>query len=143
MSGWFFITPQIRNTIFIVLQVLSICMVIETSSIGQGNIYIHLFGWCTFYFAAVNSHTVTRLRRWCSGRRWCRLWLWCTCSLAPPAWLQILCCANLAKKAAVHLIFTNHCRVSFCGTLHHFMSRKLNSSLVLFLHFGNKFHISC
>jgi len=47
-----------------------------------------------------------------------------------------LCCAILARKAAVHQIFKNHSWVSFYHSVHHSMPRKHNSPLLLFSDFA-------
>jgi len=46
---------------------------------------------------------------------------------------------HLAWKADSHMIFINHCRVSFHRSLELLMPRKLNSWLLLFLDFGARF----
>jgi len=80
--------------------------------------YIHISGWHTFCFGALGSPTVIRWGRWHSGPRWCRSWWRCTHAFASPLYLWILCCAILARKTAVRLIFLNHFRVSFYCSLH-------------------------
>ena len=49
------------------------------------------------------------------------------------------CGAILARKAAVRLIFANHCRVSFDRSLHLVMPGKLNTPLLFFSDFGTRF----
>ena len=136
---------------------------IEKLSIGKRRMYIHTPGWHTFYFITFRFLTVTRWRRRrsrqrrqsghrrCSrqrrrsgqrrhsGQRCHRFWWRCTGSFAPPACLPILYSAILAWKAAVRMMSINHCWVSFYCSLHFFMPRKLNSSLLLFLDFGPRF----
>ena len=77
--------------------------------------------------------------RWLCSRFWCRLSESlsgrCTCAFGSPACVGILCCAILARKATVSLIFPKHTRVSFHRSLHISMPRKHNSRLVLFLDF--------
>ena len=120
---------------------------IEKWSVGTRRMYIHTEGWHTFHFITIMSVSVTWWRTWCSGWRrrsgWrCCRFLWrCGGSFAPPACLRILCCAILPWKAAVCLIFINHCQVSFNPSLHLLMTRRLNSSLLLFSDFGVKFLI--
>jgi len=138
-------TQQIWNKILIALAILGICIMIEKWSVGTQRMYIHTQGWHTFYFITFLSVTVTWWRRWSSWwrrpswRRCRRFWWRCGGSFTPPACLQILCCAILAWKAAIWLIFINHCRVSFYRSLHLLMTRKLNSSLLLFSDFGARF----
>jgi len=90
---------------------------------------------------------VTGWNRWRFGWLWRRFWRWlsesfwcrCTRAFASPACLGILCCAILARKAAVCLIFPKHSRVSFHRSLHIFMPRKLNSLLLPFSDFCLRF----
>jgi len=138
-------TQQIWNKILITLAILGICIMIEKWSVGKRRMYIHTQGWHTFYFTTFMSVTVTLWCTWRSGWRrpsgWrCRRFWWrCGSSFAPPACVRILCCAILAWKAAVCLIFINHWWVSFYRSLHLLMTRKLNSSLLLFSDFGARF----
>jgi len=113
-----------------------IWIMIEKSSAGKQIMYIHISGWHTICFGAMSSPTVSRWRRWHSGPRWRRSWWRCTSSFAPPECPWILCCANLAKKMAVRLIFLNHCWVSFYRSLHHVMPVKHNTPLLLFSNLG-------
>jgi len=106
------------------LAILGIPIKIETLSAGVRSMYIHMSRWHTFYFGTWTSLTVTRWCRWYSGQMWRRFWWKYTCALAPPASLWILCCTILARKAAVRLIFMNHCRVSSYPSLHIFVPRK-------------------
>jgi len=53
--------------------------------------------------------------------------------------MQIRCCALLARKAAVHVVFTNHSQVSFYCSLPHSTPRNTNFSLLLFSDFGTRF----
>jgi len=67
---------------------------------------------------------------------WCRLseslrW-WCTRAFGSPACLGIVCCTDLARKAAVRLMFPKHSQVSFHCSLHILMPRKLKSPFLLF-----------
>jgi len=109
--------------------------------------YIHLSGWHTFNFWTVSSLIVTRWNRWHSRRTWLRFECWlsesvwwrCTCAFVPPACLQILYCAILARKEAVHVIFMKHSRVSYHRSLHIFIPRKTNSPVRLFSDFGARF----
>jgi len=80
--------------------------------------YIHKSNWHTFNSGALSSLTVSRWRGWHSGRKWSQFSSSCTCSFAPQACLSIPCCAILTRKAAVRLIFMNHCRLSFYCSLH-------------------------
>jgi len=105
-------------------------------SVGNRSMYIHISGWHTVDFGTLSCLIFTRWHRWHSRQRWHRLsWRW-PCSVATPACLRILCCAIFARKAAVHLIFMNHSRVSFYCSLHLSMPRKLNSLRFFFLAFG-------
>jgi len=137
--GWIFICQQIWNTIFIVHAILGIWIKIEQTSTGKWSMYIHISGWHTFCFGALRFLAVIRWRRWRSGPRWRRSWWRCTCAFAPPVSLWILCCAILARKAAVRLIFPNHCWVSFYRSLHLVMPGKHNTPLLLFSNFGTWF----
>jgi len=109
--------------------------------------YIHISGWHTFDFGYVSSIIVGEWHWWHSGTMWCRFWcrlsesLWwrCTSAFAPPASLGILCCAILARKTAVHLIFPKHSQVSFHRSLHIFVPSNLNSSHLLFTDFRPRF----
>jgi len=128
---------------------------IETLSIGKRRMYIHTPEWHTFYFIAFSFLTITKWRRGRSGRRrrsrrkWYSGWqyhcFWgrCTGLFATPACLQILCCAILAWKKAVHMMFLNHCQVSFYRNLQLFITRRLNSLLLLFLDLAQGFLIDC
>ena len=98
--------------------------------------YIHISGWHTFCFGASNSLTVITWHRWHSGPPWSRSWWRCTHAFARPASLWILCCAILARKAAVRVIFPNHCRVSFHGSLPLVMPGKHSTPLLLFSNFA-------
>jgi len=101
--------------------------------------YVHISRWQTFDFGTLSYLIVNRWHRWHLGRRWRQFWWRCTPSFAPPARLHILRCANLARNTAIHLIFTNHCRVSFHRSLHRSMPRELNFPLLLFWDFGARF----
>jgi len=63
----------------------------------------------------------------------------CTCAFAPPASLWILCCDNLARKTAIHLIFPNDCWLCFYHSLHYFMPGEHNTPFFHFLNFGSWF----
>jgi len=84
-------------------------------------------------------------QRWCGGRRWCsgrwfgRFGWRCAGAYVPPASLRILCCASLAWKAVSCMIFIKHCWVSFYCSLHRFMAKRLNASLLLFSDFSTTF----
>jgi len=73
-------------------------------------------------------------------RLWCRLsellWWRCTRAFPSPACLGILCCAIMARKAAVGLIFLKRSWVSFHHTSHSVIPRKLISPLLLLSDFG-------
>ena len=134
------ISQQIWNKISIALAILGTCIMIEKFSVGKWSMYIHLSGWHTFDFSASTSLAVSRWHGWCSGPRWhCFLWR-CTHAFVPPASLRMYFCAVLARKAAIHSIFTNHCWVSFYRCLHDFMLRILNFLRLVFWHFGVRFH---
>jgi len=75
-------------------------------------------------------------RRWPSGWRWRHIWGWCTRSFSPPACLWMDWCDILARKAAIHLILTNHSQVSFSCSLPLYMPSKLNFLLRLFSDLG-------
>jgi len=121
---------------------------IEKSTVGMRRMYIHIQGCHTLCFITVMSVTVTWWLTWRFGwrqsSRWrCRRFWWrCGGSFGPPACLLILCCAILTHKAAVCLIFVNHCRVSFYCSLHHLTTRKLNSLPLLFSEFGVRYLFS-
>ena len=89
--------------------------------------YIHKCGWHTFCFGALSPHTVIRWHRWRSGPRWGQSWWRCTRAIMPPATLWSLCCAILARKTPVRLIFPNHGRVFCYRSLHLVMPRKHNT----------------
>jgi len=112
-SGCSFISQQIWNTIFIVLAILGICIKNEKMSIGKRSMYIHISRWHTFDLGTLSCIIVTGRHRWRSGQMWRRVWRRCNCFSMPPLCLRIVCCAILAQKAAVSLIFANHCQVSF------------------------------
>jgi len=105
----------------------------EKLSVGMRRMYIHTPAWHTFYFITFVSISVTMRGRRHSGRRWpsgrrCRRLCWrCAGSFAPSAWLWILRCAILAWKAAIRLIFINHCRVS-CYRGPHLCQQNVNRS---------------
>jgi len=121
-----------------VLVILGIGIKIETLSVGKWSMSIHISRWHTFDFESLSTLTATCWRR-CISRRWGQ-WRWrCTCSFASPAYLRILPCAILARKAAVHLIFTNHCWLSFHRSMHVTMPRKFNSQVLLFSDVGVTF----
>ena len=112
------------------------------------NVYTH--SWMTYLlfhnFHFRQCHLVAQVAFWAKVEFWAevpRFWWRCASSFAPPACLLILCCAILECKAAGSLIFINHCRMSFYCSLHLFMPRKLNSSLLLFSDFGRSFLTSC
>jgi hypothetical protein len=67
------------------------------------------------------------------------VWWRCTLVFAPEACLWIFRSAILPKKAAVRLIFANHCRVSFDRSLHLVLRGKINTLLLLFSDFGARF----
>jgi len=92
----------------------------------------------------LNSGSVTSWGGWRAGQWWSRLWSqlsasvgWrCICSFASPACWQILCSAMVARKAARCLVLMKHCQVSLYCSLYHFVPRKLNTPLLLFLDLG-------
>jgi len=132
-------TQQIWNKIIITLAILGICIMIQKLCVGMPRMYINTPGWHTFNFITYSSVCVTWWCRWRSGRR-CR-WVWqrCTGFFALPACLWIFCSAIWPWKTTVHMIFINHCRVSFYFSLHLLIPRKLNSSLLLFSDFRARF----
>jgi len=97
----------------------------------------------TFCFGALSSPTVIRWSRWRSGPRWHRLWWRCTRAFVTPASLWILCCAIVARKTAIRLIFMNHYQVSFYRSLHLVMPGTHNTPLPLFPDFSMRLFISC
>jgi len=101
--------------------------------------YIHISGWHTIHGRMFSSIIIARWHRWHSGRRCHLVWWRCTRFLPPQACLQIHCYAVSARKEAIHLIFTNHCWVSFHSCLQLSVPRKLNSSLLLFSDFGTRY----
>jgi hypothetical protein len=135
-NGCTFISQQIRNRICITLAIYGICIMIKKLNVGKYSMYIHLSGWCTFYFSAVAFLTTTRWRRSCSGRMGCWLWWQFTRAFAPPVFLPIHCSAIMGSMAGVRMIFTNQCWVTFLRSHDLAMPRKLNSSFLLFLDFS-------
>jgi hypothetical protein len=95
-------------------------------------------------FSRLSSASVTGWGGWPVCRRWSRLknpltasgGCRCTCYFPYPACLLILCGAILARKVAGHLVLTKHCRVSLYCSLHLFVPRKLNTSLLFFSDLG-------
>jgi len=73
------------------------------------------------------------------GRALSRYWLMCTQSIAPPVWLRILYCASLARKVAIHSIFTNQRQVSLYRSHHLSMPWKPNRLHNLFWDIGMRF----
>jgi len=140
-SGCSLIREQIWNEFCISLVILGKYIQIDTLSAGKSSMYIHISGWHTVDLGSVSSIIATGRRSgWQSRCFWCRLselvWCRCTCAYALPACLWILCCTIWARKAAVHLIFMNHSRVSFNRSLHISMPKKLKSPLLLFPDFS-------
>ena len=129
-------SQQIWNKICIAHVILGIRIKIEKLSAGKHSIYTHISGWHTFCFGALSSLTAIRWRRWGSRPRWHWSWWRCTRAFAPPGSLWIHCCAILARKTAVRLIFPNYCQVSFLRSLHLDMLGKHNTPLLLFSNFG-------
>jgi len=146
-SGCSFISQQIWIQIFIALAILGTCIMIEKLSPGNQSVDRHISRWHTFNFGYVSCLVLTGWYRWRSGQMWPRFWcrlfasLWwrCTRAFAPPRCLGILCCAVLAREAAVRLIFSNRSQVYFHRSLHIIMPRKLNSPLLLVSDFGTRF----
>jgi hypothetical protein len=134
--GWTIMSQQIWKKIFITGAILHILIKIEKSSTGKWSMYITISGWHTFYFGDL---FVIRWCRWCSGPWWSPSWWRCTRAFVPPSCWGLVCSAILATKAAICLIFTNHCLVPFDRNLHLVMAGKLNSPLLLFLAIGARF----
>ena len=122
------------------LGILGICINIEKLSGGKGSTYIQISRWHTFDFGTWSSLIITRWCRWRSRLRWHQLWRRCTCAFTHPACLWILCCAYLAKKATIHLICLNQCRVSLYCSPQFSISHEPNSLMVLFSDFSSWFH---
>jgi len=101
--------------------------------------YIDISRWHTFCFGALCSLTVIRWRSWDSRPRWRQSWWRCTRAIAPPVSLWILCCAILARKTAVRLIFPIHRRVLFFRSPHLVMPREHHTPLLLFSNFSAGF----
>ena len=124
--------------------VLSVLIIFEKFRTGKSCMQIRISGRQIDDFRRLSPGGVTGWGGSRAGRRWSRLWSphsasaggKCTCSFASAVCLRILCCAILARKAAVCLIFTDHCRVSLYRHFHFFMPRKLNPLLLLFSDFG-------
>jgi len=134
-----FNSQLIWNSIFIVLEIPSICSKIEKFNIWNRGMHIKISGWHTFNVRTLSSNIVTKWCRWHVGQR--RDWFGCscTCCTAPPACLQIICCAILARKAAIHVIFKNDCWLSrHCG-LQLFKPWRLDIPHHLLSDFGVKF----
>jgi len=135
-----FTSQQIWIKIIIALAILGICIKFEILSAGKSPLYIHISGWHTFGFRYVSSHNITGWHRGHSGQTWhcfrgllSELPCWrCTHPFATPACLGILCCAIVARKAAICLIFPKHSRVSFHRSLHISIPWILTSRLLLF-----------
>jgi len=134
--------------IVITLAIFGIRFKIEKLSTEKRSMYIHISGWHTFDFGYVRCLIVTGWNTRRCWWMWCRFWFglaeslsWrCTRAFASPACLGILCCAILAREAALSLIFPKHSRVSFHGSLHIFIPRKIHSPLLLlFLDCGLRF----
>jgi len=146
-SGCSFISQQIRNKIFIMLAILSMCIKIEKLSVGKRSMYIHISGWHIIHLATLSSLIVTGWHRWRSRRRWHPFSCWmsalvrwrCMRSFATAVCQRILWCAIVGRKAAVHSIFKNHSQVSFYCSLHLSVPRKLNAELPVYLDFSARF----
>jgi len=129
------------------LAIFGICIKIEKLCTGKRSMYIHISWWHTFDFGSVRCLIVTGWNRWCFvfmwRQFWCRLseslWWRCTRAFASPVCLGILCCAILAKKAAILLMIPKHNQVSFHRSHNISMPRKLNSPQHLFSHFRPRF----
>jgi len=138
-SGCCVISQQTWNNIVLVLVILGIWIKITTLCSAKKSMYIHISRWHNFDFGMLGSVVIAQRRRWNSRWRWCRFWYRCTSSFGPPACLRIVCCAILRRKAAIHLILTNHGWESFYRSYHLCMPRKLNSLLLFFAEFGPRF----
>jgi len=109
--------------------------------------YIHISRQHTFDLGCKSSLTITRWHRLRSvqiGHQFqCQqtdsLWSRYTRACAPPECQDVLCCAILPKKEAVHLIFPKHGRVSFHCTFHILNPQEVYSPLLLFSDFGPRF----
>jgi len=107
-------------------------------------VWIDISGWQIVQLGRLGSIIVTGCRKWLSEHRlrwfWCRLsvlagWSW-THSFAHSSCRRILCGAMLPRKTSVHSILTTHSWVSLYCSLDLFMTRKLNSPLLLFSDFS-------
>ena len=98
-SGCSFISPQIWNDIFIVLAILSTCIMIEQLGAGKKSRFIYISSRQMCDLGTLSAMIVTGWGRW--HLFWYRLFVSdlrrCTCSFAPPACPWILCCAILAE----------------------------------------------
>ena len=98
-SGCSFISPQIWNDIFIVLAILSTCIMIEQLGAGKKSRFIYISSRQMCDLGTLSAMIVTGWGRW----RFFWYWLFvsdlrrCTCSFAPPACPWIFCCAILAE----------------------------------------------
>jgi len=115
-------------------------MILEEFRTGKSSIRIRIAGRQIDDFRQLSSGWVTGWGRWCARQTSSRLSSphsasgagRCTCFFASPACLRIGCGAILSRKAAGRVVMTKHCRVSLYCSLHLFMPRKLNTTLLLF-----------
>jgi len=129
------------------LTILGIDINIDNLSIGQRSIHKHISSWYIYNYGTIGSLIMNERRRWQSAWRWPEVGCGrCVLvvvkvhlSLVPSVCLPILCAAIVARKAAIHLIFSNHSQVSVYCRLRSLMLKKRNSPLPLPLYFSARF----
>ena len=128
--------------ICIVLAILRRWIKIEKFCTEKGCMWICISGWQIDNLGKLCTQIITWCGGWLAGQRCCRSvygWLRSTSSFASPAGLQIRCGAILGTKASRCVVLMKHSWVTFNRSLHLFMLRKLNTSLLLFSHVSMRF----
>jgi len=146
-SGCSCISQHIWNKICIVLAILGRCIKSEKFTTGKRGRWIRISDWQIDDFGMLSSSIVTSWRSRRSRQRWRRVWSrlsasvgWrCPSSFPFSFCLRILCSDILRRKASGCLVSTKYSRVSFYRSHHLFMSRKLNTLLLLFSDLGGRF----
>jgi len=90
-----------------------ICIKLEKLRDGKRSMYPDISVWHTVNLGTLSCLTDTRWCRWQSGQRWRWFWWRFTSFIASPECAWVPCSAIFARKAAIRLILTNHCRQSF------------------------------
>jgi hypothetical protein len=127
-----------------VYGILGICIKIEKLSFGKRSMSISIAVWHIVDLGSMSTAFVTRWCQWRSKQRWHWSWCWLfwsvwwryTNSLRPPWYLQSICCAILARTAAVRAVVTIYSLVSLYCSVHLVMARKPDSRLPLVMGFG-------